>query len=255
MDPLSRLNQNLAVSFKRGTYLSSQLTQAKTKKIRLDGIYKLICQRVVTNSNDGTLSNSDKIKTLNKIEEIGNKYYHRYQNVSKRLTRRFLRFLPLITPTFLKKYLPSCFSNKIVLAEKNTKKEYEIFVKCLGEQKTLLNNKIPEKQKSKKLKKKKKSFKNDIVKTNKDKFKNLRIKVESNHRQEISILPESSTLNNSQNGTARFKLSENPLPHDPDLQEIVQLTINHSPLGQNHFKSQLETGPFKQLDLGPKLEA
>lgn len=136
--PLVILHQQFELAIKRGYIGASENSPAKLvktdkKEIRLNQVFQLAKKQIEANLKkpdqlDPTAQTAHlkrEVTQLRALEEDGKRIYERYQKSTATWTRLFLKVLSLLTPSFLKRFLPSCFANGVRAAEAATKQAYE----------------------------------------------------------------------------------------------------------------------------------
>lgn len=129
--PLSNLHSEFTEAYRKHIYLGSSpqdpqiMTQATHKKIRLQQVFRLARQEI----ENGLQREPPRlqISRLRALKNDGRLYYERYVQSTNRWSRVFLKGLAHYTPTFLKRFLPACFSNRMAEAEQETQQEYESY--------------------------------------------------------------------------------------------------------------------------------
>lgn len=137
---LENLHGVFSQALKSDTYLGlsskdpNLLENSSYKNIRLTEVFKKASTQIEENCKKIQKSDENQIRLLRALKEDGKKFYERYQQSTHSLSRLFLKTLALFTPSFLKPYLPSCFSNQMAEAEVKTNKEYEEYDAILKKQ-------------------------------------------------------------------------------------------------------------------------
>lgn len=125
---INQINQTFRNSLGNKNYINKKKDEANlintdVKIHRLSEIFTFVQTQI---SSQSDLSRKD-VSELRALQESGRLLYERYESSTKSWKRIILKGLAKYTPEFLKQYLPSCFSNKIEEAEKETQKAYNKF--------------------------------------------------------------------------------------------------------------------------------
>lgn len=144
--PLNNLHKAFALALTDGDYVGLSKNDPKTlqhdhkKNIRLAEVFKHAQHEIETTLKKKPLAIDQEITTLKKLEKDGNDIYKRYEKSTKTWSRWFLKGLATYTPNFLKKILPSCFSNNMKKAEQETCHEFKKYEALVKEKITELSN-------------------------------------------------------------------------------------------------------------------
>lgn len=135
--PLESLHEQFSVALQQHAYIGNNLEKTDQKTIRLKEVFKIARQKIEADFKNNQIPCSENQKVhLKELGADGKAYYDRYVASSHSWTRSFLKGLAHYTPAFLKRYLPSCFSNHLAEAEVETKNEYDEYnqtiQKCIG---------------------------------------------------------------------------------------------------------------------------
>ena len=131
--PLENLHHQFDDALKKHVYMgpatknAKKLEQTPKKQIRLQEVFQIAQQQIEADLK-GQANSKDleaQITHLRSLDKDGKLYYERYEKATNSWIRYFLKGLAFYTPSFLKHYLPTCFSNKMEDAEIGTKNEHQ----------------------------------------------------------------------------------------------------------------------------------
>ena len=132
LSPLLQLHEAFDASLTHHTYVSRKLNASATKEARLHEIFQIASAHIHTNTHTLcsphlTRDMAKTIAELRLLEADGERYYARYDKATKSWTRLLLKGLAYYTPSQLKRFLPTCFSNGLAQAELETQRTYFIY--------------------------------------------------------------------------------------------------------------------------------
>lgn len=214
--------------------ISNELENTKIKTIRLAEVFALARKQITNDFSPLSLSQrANQIHYLNALLKDGRLIYSRYRESTKNsLSRKILKCLARCTPKFLKKFLPSCFSNGMEQAEKKTDQEYQHYTRCLNnlidlqkddddapEENNIEENQIPHSQS-----KQKKTTTDSKNQQERDKIRQKRLQIfdqKNNDPNENNVFDDDKNNHPKEN---------NVFDDDLEMQRVLtELYFNHSP--------------------------
>lgn len=166
---LDNLHQEFQKGLKEHLYINILHKAEETSSIKLKDVFKNAQRAIKAELSEKKL---EKIKikiALENLREDGKLYRKRYVESTNTWSRSFFKGLARYTPTYLKRFLPSCFSNRMEENEEKTKEQYKLYKQFLTEEIDSLQNDITKSTLGgKDSKPKSKDGKEDITNENED---------------------------------------------------------------------------------------
>ncbi len=133
---LQKLHLEFSNALKEHSYIAisedkKTLHCTKEKKTALSEIFKFSKEKIEETLKSSEPLSLHDITHLTHLKSEGDLMYERYKNSINTWSRFILKNLAFYTPEFLRKKLPSCFSNHIAEAEAETKTAYTAYSQFL----------------------------------------------------------------------------------------------------------------------------
>ncbi len=147
--PLENLHKEFVQALQSHVYLGpdqndpTKLTRTPKKTIYLCEVFKLAIDQIDITLKPINSPSKPTVDHLRLLQRDGKVMYERYTKATNSWSRWFLKGLARITPELLSPFLPSCFSNEMEKAEKNTQEEYEKYQRFIREKISALSPKSP----------------------------------------------------------------------------------------------------------------